>query len=305
MEPLTRPQQIAWLVGRRFPWTRFPARSIASSHRSTITDAARAGARELKAELEGLSASDLAARYAAEQQEYADLQIAAAVAAEAAMFYNLPDAMADIRHWSRAAYWTLEEATALALGRDPARVNSKALAAYKDRSGLPSRYFRQLDLAKRALWAGQLYDPVLPTVYLAWAKRMQLEMAADLVGSVEELGLPIADWKSLYETASAALTAQEAATRRALETVTLLQGELAATRTEVAQSLGTRERESLLKLVIGMAKKGYSYDPAALRSDRVPEIVGDLERCGIALSADTVRKYLRQGAELLPAAEEP
>lgn len=134
---------------------------------------------------------------------------------------------------------------------------------------------------------------------------MQIELKADLVGSVEELGLQIADWKSLYETASAALKAQEAATTSAMETVALLQEELAKTRGAIAQSLGTRERESLLKLVIGMAKQGYSYDPAALRSDRVPEIVDDLERCGVAMSADTVRKYLRQGAELLPAAEEP
>lgn len=128
MKLATRSQQIAWLVGRRYPWTRVPAPSLASSNRSPLTDADRIGARELRAELERLSAPDLTARYAAEQQKYADLQVAAAAAAEAAMFYNRPDAVPDIRHWSRAAYWTLEEATALALGRDPARVNAQSLA---------------------------------------------------------------------------------------------------------------------------------------------------------------------------------
>jgi hypothetical protein len=34
-------------------------------------------------------------------------------------FFNQPSAMADVNHWSKAAYWTLDEATALSLGRAP------------------------------------------------------------------------------------------------------------------------------------------------------------------------------------------
>ena len=49
-----------------------------------------------------------------------------------------------------------------------------------------------------------------------------------------------------------------------------------------------------------MAVGGFSYDPAQKRSAIIPEIVGDLERAGVALDADTVRKWLKQAAELLP-----
>jgi hypothetical protein len=55
-----------------------------------------------------------------------------------------------------------------------------------------------------------------------------------------------------------------------------------------------------LKVVIGMAVGGYSYDPKAGRSDRPTEIAGDLERAGVPLDVDTVRKWLRESAELLP-----
>lgn len=64
--------------------------------------------------------------------------------------------------------------------------------------------------------------------------------------------------------------------------------------------LSTLERNSLLKLVIGMAIHGYGFDPNAGKGSAPPEIAADLEKLGIGLDADTVRKYLREGAALLP-----
>jgi len=59
----------------------------------------------------------------------------------------------------------------------------------------------------------------------------------------------------------------------------------------------------LLKLVIGMAVRGYVYDPKAARSDSVTEIVKDLALVGVPLDDDTVRKWLREAAEQLPPKE--
>lgn len=67
--------------------------------------------------------------------------------------------------------------------------------------------------------------------------------------------------------------------------------------------LGTRERESLLKLVIGMAVKAYCYDPKATRSDSIKEIADDLTTAGVPLDVDTVRKYVTEARELLPPPE--
>ena len=66
--------------------------------------------------------------------------------------------------------------------------------------------------------------------------------------------------------------------------------------------LSTTERNTLLKLVIGMAVKGYRYDPAASKNAATKEIADDLAGLGITITDDTVRKYLKQAADaVLPA----
>ena len=68
------------------------------------------------------------------------------------------------------------------------------------------------------------------------------------------------------------------------------------------KTLGTTERNNLLKLVIGMAVKGYSYEPAAKKSPTPKEIADDLADLGISIDPDTVRKYLKESANtVLPA----
>jgi hypothetical protein len=68
----------------------------------------------------------------------------------------------------------------------------------------------------------------------------------------------------------------------------------------IDKPLGARERDSLLKLVIGLAIGGYGYDPKARRSENPAEIASDLAKLDLALDTDTIRKWLREAAELLP-----
>jgi hypothetical protein len=71
---------------------------------------------------------------------------------------------------------------------------------------------------------------------------------------------------------------------------------------DIGQPLATRERDTLLKLVIGMAIKGYSYSPTALKSPTPKEIADDLAILDISVSDDTIRKYLKQATQtVLPA----
>jgi len=66
--------------------------------------------------------------------------------------------------------------------------------------------------------------------------------------------------------------------------------------------LGTSERVTMHKLMIGMAVKGYRYDPIAVKSPSPKEIADDLAELGISIDPDTVRKYLREAAAaVLPA----
>lgn len=68
----------------------------------------------------------------------------------------------------------------------------------------------------------------------------------------------------------------------------------------IEKSLMTVERESLLKLVIGMAISGYKYDPKSSRNSATAEISADLEKLGVGLDQDTVKKWLKEAIAVLP-----
>lgn len=69
-----------------------------------------------------------------------------------------------------------------------------------------------------------------------------------------------------------------------------------------AKELDVRERESLLKLVIGMAVGRYRHELGAKKSVAVTPILQDVERLGLSVSDETVRKYLREAERLLRSA---
>lgn len=71
------------------------------------------------------------------------------------------------------------------------------------------------------------------------------------------------------------------------------------------QAIGRRETDSLLKLVIAMAIRGYGHRPEAARSEATARIVQDLEALGIPLDPATVRKWLREAAQRLPEDSAP
>lgn len=66
--------------------------------------------------------------------------------------------------------------------------------------------------------------------------------------------------------------------------------------------LQTRERDTLLKLVIGMAMAEYGYAPEASRNSAVSEIASDITKLGMSITDDTVRKWLKEAEKsVLPA----
>jgi hypothetical protein len=66
------------------------------------------------------------------------------------------------------------------------------------------------------------------------------------------------------------------------------------------KDIGTRERDTLLKLLIGMAVAGYKYSPNESRSHTPVEIASDLQGLGISMTDDTVRKWLKEARAMLP-----
>ncbi|MEI6534777.1 MAG: hypothetical protein WCN98_05505 [Verrucomicrobiaceae bacterium] len=245
---------------------------------------------------------------------------------EDARFFNRPAAQADFTHWSKAAYWTLEEAVALSFGKAPHVVNWKSIEAHLGVSPFVVSYRDLRDLANRAKHMGQLYDPVVPGIYLAWAGRMGAKIDPRLLDGVVANGSIVADWKTMFdaeqeahrstkatlaqqreeliswakEQHTQALELGKSAVAERVSRIRELENQISQAAAKSERALSTRERTSLLTLVIGMAIKGYTYDPASPRNKAIPEIASDLNELGLSLDQDTVRKYLNEGKELLP-----
>jgi hypothetical protein len=65
------------------------------------------------------------------------------------------------------------------------------------------------------------------------------------------------------------------------------------------KEVASRERQTLYKLIIAMAMDGYGYKPMASRSPIPKQIEDALDRLGIPVSDDTIRRKLKEAAELL------
>ena len=69
------------------------------------------------------------------------------------------------------------------------------------------------------------------------------------------------------------------------------------------QSFSAKERLSLLKMVIGMAIKGYGYDPKAKKNAATSEIADDVAALKMSIDDDTVRRYLKEAVEKVKPAK--
>jgi len=64
--------------------------------------------------------------------------------------------------------------------------------------------------------------------------------------------------------------------------------------------LDLRERNTVLKIIIGMAIKGYSFNPNKKRNPTAKEITSDISLLGLSIDEDTVRRWLKEACEKLP-----
>ena len=286
MAKLPEFDKIEYLVGRKFgPIGVRQARK--SPHQSKrVSDY-----REL---LVKLTPEEINARTDEEKVKQKDELAAKLEQDEQERFFNLPHVNADFEYWSKAVHWSLDEAIALSFGKEPEKVNWENVKPYTKISQFAYQYQRRRDLAKRALPWKQLFDPVLPVIFIAWAKRNELDFPAELEAAVTSRGTQVADWKTLHDEQKARADAAEADFVEVLETLEQMR------QAPKTKELSTKERESLLKLVIVMALDGYGYDPAASRSPIPKEIADQLATRGLSLDVDTVRKFLKEAKELLP-----
>jgi hypothetical protein len=276
-----------------------------------------------RAMLKAMPSADLETLCRSEQTKDGREQVERAQMEEEQRFFNQPHATADFEHWSRAAHWTLDEATSLAFGKAPEVVNWSNVQSFVAASPFARRYARLLDLALRATKWEQLYDPVLPTIFVNWTKKNEIEFPPALAEKVERRQGTFANWKELYDKLMTLHDETTAGLKKIIDergafldecvsTIGLLSTQLEKARAETANATAavpvkeqsTREREGMLKVIYAMAAGAYGIDPSTKRSTAVRDIKSDLKRLGLTLSDDTIRRYLQAAADLLPQWQE-
>lgn len=248
--------------------------------------------RDYEASLRSLPPEEFQALLDSELKKY-DEEAAAKEAAERSLFFNHPKATADFEHWSRAAYWTQEEAIALSFGKNPEFVTWEKIKRFQGASFVV-RYGRLRELARRAALGRHPHARLEPGDFISWMRNHDLSFPPELEDAVRRRGVPITDWKAAYEE----LKQHNEAMTAEFESARMRNG-----RVGEADRFSEREKNSLLKLVIGMAVGGYGFAPTSGRTKTTTDITADLERAGVPLDPDTVRKWLRAAAELLPPKE--
>lgn len=205
---IPEPDPIEFLVNRKFPNAKklkmasvvapLPGRSAIDRK---FPEEQRKKIKEYEADLRALDHSDLMELFESEQDAQRKELALKAETEERDRFFNQPSSNADYDHWCKATYWTLDEAIALSFGKDPEQVSWDILKNHHSYPPSPfvEQYRKIRDLAIRAKNYNQLYDPILPGLFLAWAIRTGIEVVPELTDGIEAQGVVIADWKDHYD----------------------------------------------------------------------------------------------------------
>ena len=228
-------------------------------------------------------------------------------------FFEQKSADADFGYWGKAAYWTLDEAVALSFGKSPEIVNWTLLEPLVGSSQFAEDYGCRRELTIRAKTQGQLVDPILPPAFLAWTKQLAISVPADLEAAVDLTQTPVTDWKAHYESLEASFNEQKTRWVSSLQDkdqeIEGLRSELGEMQRQLKEATqaglttnerraNTRERGSLLRIIIGLAAAIYCYDPDVKKDDVARQIQGDLDLVGLKIDQNTIRKYLDEAGQL-------
>ena len=267
-------------------WARFPNLvQILSNGPQAEIDAVRT----YREELQMLPEEELAARF--EQQRTKDKaeKRIAAEREEAGRFYNQTAAAADWTFWARQAFWTVDEAVALSLGKNPHAVTWEHVSQYTSVSSFARAFVEQRQTFHRAKLTGGLSERPRPMDVLDWAQSMGIQMPAPLLAEMDKLGM------TTLCGVQAHLAEAQTALAASLQENVELQQRIA----ELEASAASREKPPRIvdeKMIYAMAKEKFRFDPDK-RDGAATNIAHLCSKLGVEVSERAVRGRLSDIAE--------
>lgn len=193
MWELTRAQKIARLLVEKFGRvSRVPLPITLSDWTPRPTDAERASKAELLARIDAeesvllaLSDEQLDARHRVLQEKEVRAGEARALREELQRPFNLPAAAADFEFWVKADHWTLDEAIALLLGKDPRTVTLGLVKPYGKVSAFARRYLDLRMLAERSALMHHGRTMVRQSDVARWVTDAKLDVPLGLLKALQ------------------------------------------------------------------------------------------------------------------------
>lgn len=227
------------------------------------------------------------------------------------MFFNSPEARVDLPHWMMLAYWSVDEATAISLQKNPDLVNSSTMVPGTLGDGMADieqnrlhanspfllEFLAQRERIQRAFDAGHFGPRINPLDFFLWEARYGrtsgLPEAKELrrvSGDPEDDGT--VDWKVEYE-------------KRTFELARLR---------EHNRKLQTRSGEpektplkSLHRLLWGIAVANFDLAPdynGESNSRAFGNIQRELGKIGMKMDVQTIKARIREAAGTMADSEE-
>jgi len=279
--------------------------------------------------LRALSDESLMAMVEDERQQDAALAQERVEQLDRHRFFNDSIASVNFARWAKRPCWTLDEAAALIVGKNPEVVNWGNIEPLTGVSPFAARFAGIRRHLTHAQANGQLFDPVSPAHFLAWAGERGVVLPEALEGCVadqqsETFRVSVADQDDANGNAGgdakidpAARPERVARSERTSEplsdTVISFTREQSRLRVMSERTKAANERkaeiendltgdatDAIVKMTIAMAVGRYGFDPESGRNSTVTDIVRDLEKVGLSLSPATIRKWLREASACLP-----
>ena len=192
----------------------------------------------------------------------------------------------DYSYWARLDKWTVKEAALLFDGKDPSLYPELRLTMSKPPEGFEStvnisRAISRIDWNER--FGRSKYEIGSHPVYLTVALMksgwdIPEGLKAELQKRIDQDDLEPATQNAESEDSSAEREAN--------------------TETQSNISAATKERVTMLKLILGLAAGGYGLQPEATRNPHAKAMREDLEKIGWGLDDGTIKKYLDEARSL-------
>jgi hypothetical protein len=161
-------------------------------------------------------------------------------AADQGQFFNAEDASADFGYWMTLDSWSLDEAIALSLGKNPNIVTWPKLKALTQSSKFARQFAARREAARRAVALKPFGDLIPREVFIKWATSRNMEIPSELNAAIEE---DRNDNRRLKPNTKEARRSQDLS---------------------IDDAFATHTRDAIYKIVLGLAiRHGFdlNYDP--------------------------------------------